>query len=107
MLEFSRILKHKIVNVAEFLVHNHGLAAMLEEDAISNKFVKEFNIRGLCVSTLGLAYFVHCAINLYRKVQRTEKNSRNYVAALFNYRLTYGATGMSPSEKCFVKGVLH
>ena len=31
-----------------------------------------------CVPTLGIGFFVHCAINLYEKLQEQRKNYRNY-----------------------------
>ena len=72
-LESSETVKHKVMDIAEFLVHKHGLAAEFEEDTALNQFVEDLNLAGLRVPTLGTVYFIHCPINLYGKHQDHRK----------------------------------
>lgn len=84
LLASSDALKHKVVYIAGYLVHKYGLGEESEEDSVSNKFVEELDRGGLSVPTLGIVFFVHCAINVHEKLTAPRKHCGNYVAKLFS-----------------------
>ena len=64
LLESLATFKNNTVYIAKFLVHKYKQATEHKRDKISNKFVKELNRRALCMPTLGIVFFVYCAISL-------------------------------------------
>ena len=82
LFESSDTLKYKVAYIAKFLVLEYGSAAEPNEDTILNDFVEELNREGLYVRIFGIAFFVHCAVNLYSKLQEPRKNRGSYVSRL-------------------------
>jgi len=61
-LDFSDVLKHKVVYIDRYLAHKHKIALKSEEDTLSTEFIHELNCGGLCVPTFGIIFFVHFAV---------------------------------------------